>query len=178
MFQFNDRLFSVCPVKVHHYVKTRHTLDRVMLEFYLWFLTCDRLSRSTAKNNAWSQNLYKRVITGIKMVVGRILLASFVNNDTNSKHNFDIHKKGCIQFYCFISIAKQKTSWVLMNHAAAASLAFFNFRWSHANSIHLLKLINFPTPECSLFSSTQHWRVLYRYNFNLLLTNWLCLTTK
>lgn len=124
-FQSDDRLFSVCPMKVHHYVKTRHTLDRAMLEFYPWFLTSDRLSRSIAKKNAWSQNLCKRVVTGIKMIVGRILLASCVNNDTNNNHNFDIHKNVVYSFYRFFSIAKQKKSWVLMNHAAAASLAFF-----------------------------------------------------
>lgn len=92
MFHSDDRLFSVCPMKVHHYGKTRHTLDRAMLEFYLWFLTCDRLSRSIAKKNAWSQNLYKRVVTGIKMIVGRILLASCVNNDTNNNHNLTFIK--------------------------------------------------------------------------------------
>ena len=108
MFHSDDWLFSVCPMKVHHYSKTRHTLDRAMLEFYLWFLTCDRLSRSIAKKNAWSQNLYKRVVTGIKMIVGRILLASCVNNDTNNNHNFDIHKNVVYSFYRFFSIAKQK----------------------------------------------------------------------
>lgn len=82
-------------------------------------------SGSIAKKNAWSQNLYKRVVTGIKMIVGRILLASCVNNDTNNNHNFDIHKNVVYSFYRFFSIAKQKKSWVLMNHAAAASLAFF-----------------------------------------------------
>ena len=108
MFHSDDWLFSVCPMKVHHYGKTRHTLDRAMLEFYLWFLTCDRLSRSIAKKNAWSQNLYKRVVTGIKMIVGRILLASCVNNDTNNNHNFDIHENVVHSFYRFFSIAKQK----------------------------------------------------------------------
>ena len=107
-FQSDDRLFSVCPMKVHHYGKTRHTLDRAMLEFYLWFLTCDRLSRSIAKKNAWSQNLYKRVVTGIKTIVGRILLASCVNNDTNNNRNFDIHKNVVYSFYRFFSTAKQK----------------------------------------------------------------------
>lgn len=145
-FQSDDRLFSLCLIKVYHYGKTCHTLDRAMLEFYLWFLTCDRLSCSIAKKNAWSQNLYKRVVTGIKMIVGRILLASCVNNDTNNNHNFDIHKNVVYSFYCFFSIAKQKKSWVLMNYEAAASLTFFNFCWAHANSIHLRKQINFPTP--------------------------------
>lgn len=101
MFHSDDWLFSVCPMKVHHYGKTRHTLDRAMLEFYLWFLTCDRLP-------APLRNLYKRVVTGIKMIVGRNLLASCVNNDTNNNHNFDIHKNVVYSFYRFFSIAKQK----------------------------------------------------------------------
>lgn len=153
-FQSDDRLFSVCPMKVHHYGKTRHTLDRAMLEFYLWFLTCDRLSRSIAKKDAWSQNLYKRVVTGIKMIVGRLLLASCVNNDKHYNHNFDIHKNVVYSFYRFSSIAKQKKSWVLMNHAAAASFAF---------SILLGSYKLYTSPEANKLS---HTHITLKNTFN------------
>ena len=106
MFHSDDWLFSVCPMKVHHYGKTRHTRSSnawiLPLIFNMW-----STSGSIAKKNAWSQNLYKRVVTGIKMIVGRILLASCVNNDTNNNHNFDIHKNVVYSFYRFFSIAKQ-----------------------------------------------------------------------
>ena len=123
-FQSDDRLFSVCPMKVHHYGKTRHTLDRAMLEFYLWFLTCDRLSRSIAKKDAWSQNLYKRVVTGIKMIVGRLLLASCVNNDKITTTTSTFIKMLYTVFIASPQLPSKKKSWVLMNHAAAASFAF------------------------------------------------------